>query len=256
MGGLAHAGILDVTLSSNPIAIDTWTTVTVYTSEEINRVTISTNMPYQATILIPESGVSSFEITSNYPGLQTVSVGAAVVGDGTIDWVERKEIPLVVYDPDTGFISGAGWINSPPGAYVKDPSLTGKAQFAFISKYVKKSNTPAGHTAFMFQAGDLNFQSSSYEWLLVTQPYTRFKGTGTINGEGGYEFMIWAQDSDATYYSDIDTFRIKIWRKEDEEEIVIYDNGIENAVEGGNIIVHEGDDYCTVPPCGGAGGGI
>ena len=49
---------------------------------------------------------------------------------------------IVVYDPDGGFITGGGWIESPPGAYYDDPLLTGKANFGFVSKYMKKARVP------------------------------------------------------------------------------------------------------------------
>ena len=58
-----------------------------------------------------------------------------------------------------------------------------------------------------------------------------YKGTGTINGEGTYKFQIWAGDSVQ------DTFRIKIWY-EDGGEIVVYDNGHDQAIGAGSIIIH------------------
>jgi len=63
--------------------------------------------------------------------------------------------------------------------------------------------------------------------------YARFKGSGTINGMGDYKFMLWAGDDEP------DTFRIKIW-EEDElcNETVVYDNGMDQAIGGGNIVVH------------------
>ena len=50
----------------------------------------------------------------------------------------------------------------------------------------------------------------------------------------GYNFMIWAQDLDPT---GDDTFRIKIWY-EDGGEVVVYDNGTDQALGGGNNKVH------------------
>jgi hypothetical protein len=116
---------------------------------------------------------------------------------------------VVVYNPSVGFVTGGGWIWSPEGAFTDNPSATGKANFGFVSKYKKGATVPTGQTEFVFQAGDLNFHSSSYEWLVVTgSNYARFKGIGTINGLGGeygdYKFMLWARD-DTT-----DTFRIRI----------------------------------------------
>jgi hypothetical protein len=140
----------------------------------------------------------------------------------------------VVYDPEGGFVTGGGWIDSQPGAYLPDLTLTGKASFGFVSKYKKGASVPTGNTEFQFKVADLNFHSSSYQWLVVTgSDYARFKGTGTINGVGEYKFMIWAGDGDT------DTFRIKIW-EEDElgVETVIYDNGSDQAIDGGSIVVH------------------
>jgi hypothetical protein len=53
---------------------------------------------------------------------------------------------IVVYDPNGGFVTGGGWINSPPGAYPADPVLTGKANFGFVAKYVKGAQVPTGTT--------------------------------------------------------------------------------------------------------------
>ena len=139
---------------------------------------------------------------------------------------------VVVYDPSGGFVTGGGWIWSPAGAYAPDPTLEGKANFGFISKYKKGATVPTGQTEFVFQTGDLNFHSSSYDWLVVTgSDYARFKGWGSINGEGDYRFMIWAGD-------DPDTFRIKIWWEDGNTENVVYDNGMDQDIGRGSIVVH------------------
>lgn len=139
---------------------------------------------------------------------------------------------LVVYDADGGFVTGGGWFDSEPGAYALDPDLSGKATFGFVSKYKKGAVVPTGNTQFHLNAGDFNFQSSEYDWLVVTgNDHARFKGTGSINGGGDdYTFMIWAGDSDP------DTFHIKIWGQTG----VVYDNGRDQAISGGNIAIHTG----------------
>ena len=142
---------------------------------------------------------------------------------------------VVVYDPSAGFVTGGGWIDSPQGAYAPDVSLAGKANFGFVSKYKKGATVPTGQTEFVFQAGNLNFHSSSYEWLVVTgSNYARFKGTGTINGYGPYKFRLWAGDSAA------DTFHIKIWEENEStgEETDVYDNGFDQEIGGGSIVIH------------------
>ncbi len=145
---------------------------------------------------------------------------------------------VIVYDPSAGFVTGGGWIDSPAGAYRPDPELTGKATFGFVSKYKRGAFVPTGNTEFQFHAADLNFHSSSYAWLVVTgRNFAMFKGAGTINGalapSGNlYKFMIWAGDDDP------DTFRIKIWDEDTSGEVVVYDNGFNQELGSGSIIIH------------------
>ena len=153
---------------------------------------------------------------------------------------------LPVYDPSGGFVTGGGWITSPPGAYLPDPSLTGKANFGFVAKYKLKSPVPDGTTEFNFQVGNLNFHSQTYKFLIITgNDYARFRGEGTVNGQlaptgEAYKFMIWAGDGKDS--GGPDTFRIKIWYEDiNEAEVVVYDNGADQAIDSGSIVVHKGN---------------
>jgi membrane associated rhomboid family serine protease len=142
---------------------------------------------------------------------------------------------VVVYDPSAGFVTGGGWIISPAGAYRPDPTLTGKANFGFVSKYVKGKTVPTGHTEFQFHAAGFNFSSTEYEWLLVSgNTKAQFKGTGTVNGMGNYGFLVTVTDGLKT---GPDQFRIKIWDKENHDEVV-YDNNSETIISGGSIVIH------------------
>jgi hypothetical protein len=148
---------------------------------------------------------------------------------------------VVVYDPSAGFVTGGGWIDSPAGAYRADLTLTGKATFGFVSQYKKGATVPTGNTEFQFHAGDLNFKSVSYDWLVVTggqTPKAIFKGVGTINGEGNYQFMLSAIDGGSKGQ---DLFRIQIM----DGTTVIYDNmygqdALANPATtiSGSIVIH------------------
>ncbi|HUV43219.1 MAG TPA: hypothetical protein VMW13_00155, partial [Dehalococcoidales bacterium] len=152
---------------------------------------------------------------------------------------------IVVYNPADGFVTGGGWIESPEGAYAADPLLTGQATFGFVSKYKKGATVPTGNTEFQFHTGNLNFHSSSYDWLVIAGKKAMYKGTGTINGEGNYGFMISAVDAALTPSTDVDLFRIKIWDKDTGE--VVYDNQMgdeEDAdatteIGSGSIVIHK-----------------
>lgn len=151
---------------------------------------------------------------------------------------------VVVYDPDAGFVTGGGWIDSPAGAYTADATLSGRASFGFVSKYKKGATVPDGQTQFQFHAGDLNFHSTAYEWLVVSGPKAQYKGSGTINGAGNYGFMLTVNDGQQTGGGDVDRFRIKIW--DNQTGNVVYDNQIgdadddaaSDAIEGGSIVIH------------------
>jgi hypothetical protein len=153
---------------------------------------------------------------------------------------------IVVYDPEDGFVTGGGWIDSPEGAYFPDPGLTGKASFGFISRYRKGADVPTGNTEFLLQVADLNFHSDVYQWLVVAGPKAQFKGTGTINGEGEYGFMLTAIDGDINGGGGEDKFRIKIWDIATDE--LIYDNKLDapddadpgTVLGGGSIKIHKG----------------
>ncbi len=161
----------------------------------------------------------------------------------------EETVFFVGYDPTGGFVTGGGWIDSPSGAYTpddpEDDDLTGKANFGFISKYKKGASVPTGQTEFVFQAGDLNFHSSSYDWLVVAGAKAMFKGVGTINGAGDYGFMLSAVDAALTPSTSEDRFRIKIWDK-NAGDIVVYDNqmgdddnaDVTTAIGGGSIVIH------------------
>ncbi len=161
---------------------------------------------------------------------------------------EKDCIFVAVYDPDDGFVTGGGWINSPVDACQLTAGCigaTGKANFGFVSKYKKSTQTPTGNTQFQFKAGDLNFHAGTYEWLVVANHRAQYKGVGTINGGGNYGFMLFAIDANLTPSTDVDLFRIKIWDK-DNGDMVVYDNELggaddadpTTAIGGGSIMIH------------------
>ncbi len=136
-------------------------------------------------------------------------------------------ITIAVSDEVGGSITGSGWIPSPPGAYPGNPSLTGKARFGFFARY-KKNGSPTGSARFEFKAANFRFRSDSYEWLIISGARAWFKGAGTVNGVGGYQFLVMAIDGNADLHDTIkaDRFRIKIWRETGGSESIVYDNGL------------------------------
>jgi len=151
---------------------------------------------------------------------------------------------VVVYDPNGGFVTGGGWINSPAGAYTPNPTLAGKATFGFVSKYQHGATAPTGNTQFTFHVASMNFNSTSYDWLVIAGARAQYKGTGTINGSGDYEFTLTAIDGQINGGGGVDKFRIKIRDKATNQ--IVYDNQMgagdsaspSTAIADGSIVIH------------------
>lgn len=149
-----------------------------------------------------------------------------------------------VYDPNGGFVTGGGWINSPAGAYVAGSGMTGVINFGFVSKYHKGDSVPTGNTEFQLKDGSLNFHSTSSDWLVISDNKARYKGSGTINGTGDYGFILTATDGQYNDNTAPDLFRIKITNKTDGS--VVYDNQMNAAddadpttvIGGGSLVIH------------------
>ncbi len=152
---------------------------------------------------------------------------------------------VIIYDPNEGFVTGGGWIDSPSGAYTADTSLTGRANFGFVSKYQQGASVPTGQTEFQLKVASFNFHSTTYDWLVIAGPNAKYKGSGTVNDSGDYAFMLTAVDGQTIGGGGIDRFRIKIWNKSTNE--VVYDNQMSDgddanatdAIEAGSIVIHQ-----------------
>jgi len=197
----------------------------------------------------PSSGtVDQNQVTGSHtystPGIYTIKLTVAD-DDGGSDTAVATHY-LVVYDSEGGFVTGGAWIDSPEGAYSPESSLTGKANFGFVSKYKKGATTPTGQTEFQFKVADLNFHSGTYDWLVIAGHKAMYKGTGTINGEGNFGFLLSAVDEALTPSTDVDLFRIKIWDMEN-NDAVVYDNQMSDNDDAdpttgfscGSIVIHK-----------------
>jgi hypothetical protein len=193
-------------------------------------------------------GLATATHTFTAPGIYKVALTVTDdCGDSaSANQIAGLEAVVVIYDAAAGFVTGGGWIDSPPGAYASNPRLTGKASFGFVCKYLRGSTVPAGETEFQFRPAGVNFHSSSCEWLVVSGAMAQYQATGQINGAGNYGLLLTATDGQVTG-GGADNLRVKIWNIADGG--IVYDNvpgasrdladGDTEEIERGSIVLHK-----------------
>ena len=182
--------------------------------------------------------------TFSAAGVYTISI---TVDDGD-GGTSTDTVGVVAYDPSAGFVTGGGWIASPAGAYRADLDLAGKASFGFVSRYKKGATAPTGQTEFNFHAASLRFVSDTYQWLVVSGSKAQYKGTGSVNGQAGYSFLLTLTDGQVNGGGGTDKFRIKV--TETVSGALVYDNvagasddmdgASPQQIGGGSIVIHTG----------------
>ncbi|MGH9839712.1 MAG: FG-GAP-like repeat-containing protein, partial [Blastocatellia bacterium] len=202
----------------------------------------------QPGVVNESAGTVSASYTFTQAGVYqvTLTVSNSCGQQGSAATIGELSAMVVVYDPDGGFVTGGGWINSPAGAYVPNPTLTGKASFGFVSKYKKGNNVPEGQTEFNFNVANFKFHSTVYEWLVVAGARAQYKGSGQVNNAGDYRFILTAIDGQRPGGGGQDKFRIRIWNNQGGG--VVYDNQMNDpdsadpttVLGGGSIVIQTG----------------
>jgi len=192
----------------------------------------------------PGTASTTFTFTSTGVYLVKLTVNDGCGAVATADTVGVLAAMVVIYDPNGGFVTGGGWINSPAGAYTANPSLTGQSSFGFVSRYEHGANVPTGNTEFQFHGANFDFRSTVYEWLVIAGARAQYKGSGIVNRAGDYGFILTAIDGDINGGGGVDKIRIKIWNKNGGG--IVYDNQVNapdgsdptTVLGGGSIVLH------------------
>ncbi|HEX2166609.1 MAG TPA: hypothetical protein VHG09_05165 [Longimicrobiales bacterium] len=152
---------------------------------------------------------------------------------------------ITVYDPDGGFVAGAGAMLSPAASC--DPALCNadeSARFTVLAKYRPGSSQPMGEFRFSLGSGNFTFESTSYDWMMVNgnTGSVKLQGTGSVNGFTGeafepgarIRFLVEASDGPA------DSMYLHVWlQSPDGGQNPVYLGDIQ-IVEKGNVMVKAG----------------
>jgi hypothetical protein len=176
---------------------------------------------------VPGSGTTTADHDYGAAGYYTVSV-TVVDDDGGTDTARLAEI--FVFDPDI-FVTGGGWVTSPPGAFVAVPDHTGKATFGFVVRY-DRTGAVRGNLQLQVHKG-IALHATAFDHLLIADGVAEFAGSGKVNGEPGYDFVVVATDERFAASAE-DRFRATITR----DGTLVYDGSFYPA--GGLPIVGKG----------------
>ena len=190
------------------------------------------------------TGTYSFASTGVYAVRMDVSDSSGQTGSA--DAVGQVNAEVVIYQPSGGYAAGGGWLDSPAGAYAGDPTLAGKVNYAFVSRYYKNATKSTGETELDFRLAKFRFNALNFDIQTISGGRAKYRGSGRVNGSGGYRFLLNVLDGQTGGGTGPDKIRIKIWNKA--TGAVVYDtqmgapDGAEPTMvvgEGSSIVIQQ-----------------
>lgn len=191
-------------------------------------------------------GNHSYAVPGLYTATLTVTDSGCAAGSGSSG-------PVAVFDPGS-IATGGGWLNYTAAGGAYSPGLS-RAALWFSSRYGHGSTVPAGEVRVV--ANDMDFRSTSQDWLIVRGDEALIEGGGTVNGMGNYRFAI-AAACDRPGVRGNCMARIKIWSGDGKREQVVFDTSPGDPItappvtslRGGAIIRSGGKENTEAPDIG------
>jgi hypothetical protein len=193
--------------ASEPVAVGTQVTLNVDFTDpgtaDTHTATVDWGDGTAAPATVQESlGTGALTATHVYDAAGVYRASATVADDDDASAASTLEA-FVVFDPTAGSARGAGWIAS--------PTVAGRAHFGFLARYQKDGTVPFAQPGFRLKTESFAFESTAYDWLVVTGAKAQLQGSGLVNGSGTYRFVLAAIDGDRLGTDVADRLRIKIW---------------------------------------------
>ncbi|MCU1537469.1 MAG: hypothetical protein JWP82_1820 [Humibacillus sp.] len=140
-------------------------------------------------------------------------------------------VGLDLTDDAAGFVTGGGFIQSPAGALVADPTRTGKGSFGIDLAYVDGAVRPSGDFTFSLNGRGTPFSlvASDYDVLVIRGSSARLVGTATVNGVAGSHFVLDVVDDGKS-----DTLRLVVTGSDGS---AVYDSGVQRVQ--GQVKIHD-----------------
>ncbi|HEX2046267.1 MAG TPA: PKD domain-containing protein [Acidimicrobiales bacterium] len=155
------------------------------------------------TTTVPAQGTGNGSCTGSRTfaeaGVYQVTVTVAD-GDGGTSAAAVFEHVIVV-DPAGGFLTGAGAVTTPEG----------RAQVTFQSRYADGAATPSGQVQLRLKDEGLEIDGQAQQWLVVAGAKAQVRGTASVNGAGGFTYLLIVTDGDQPGGGGTDRLRLKVW---------------------------------------------
>lgn len=146
---------------------------------------------------------------------------------------------LSVYNPTPqGLFTGVRIFQSPLGAVSGQPTVTGQVKFGVTAKY--QGTAINGDVSMGFNAANIEFNSTTLDVLVTSNGKATLRGTGTLNNNPGYTFLVTGLDG-GSGGDDFIRFQIK-----NNSNNIVYDSQPQavdttdptTLVTAGQVIVH------------------
>ncbi len=206
-----------VSVNINGMPIDPTATYSVTANEMVLSILDFLGIvPSNVNILI---GTTEFQALSQYVMMQGNFIQPKTLG---------RVLNVGNQNARSTFIA-AGWLNSMPGDYQADKGLCNKMFFEMHMIDRGAAYLPAGKVTLRYPAANLTFKSDNCDWLLLQNKIATLTGSGKINNQGNFGYLVVAEDHP-------DKLRIVIWDKNDGDRI-IFDNLTPQSIFGA-IVMH------------------
>jgi hypothetical protein len=144
---------------------------------------------------------------------------------------------LSVYNPTPqGLFSAGQKFISPPGAFSQNPNATGNVLFGLSYKY--QGDIPVGNRQFTmdFISGNFEFNATSVTSLIISNGLGTLRGSGTVNGQGTYTYLVVGKEGANTIRIQIqDSFGNSVY---DTQPTASDTSEPTTSVTAGNVLAH------------------
>ena len=148
-------------------------------------------------------GTYSGACTYTSAGVYTVRATVSDGDGGTSDPAFFRYV--IVYDPAGGSTAGSGFYTVP------GQEKNRKAHFTFDASFPSDGTVPNGTVKLWIPGGEMDFESTAIEMLVVSGNRAQFWGTGTLNGVAA-RFRITAIEGQASGHGGAaDAIRVELW---------------------------------------------